>query len=460
MQVINHFSARMLPGTLPFSLDGQMLSFTVAISVTVGVLIGILPVANVLRTDLVEFIHRSSRSASRGRRVRALNSTLVTGQVAVALVLLAGAGLLIHSLANALAVKPGFDPQNMFTGRIALPAVYQREDTAPAFQKRLLQALQEIPGTSDAALASGIPFERGFPLNALTIKDSTLPRDSPQTSAYQVGISSGYFQALHIQLVEGRFFDQRDAGQAFIVDERFVQRYFPGRSALGVHMTFNRPDGNGLDWPVIVGVVRNVPNNGVEDRSNLPFSYYPLVATHPDELSVFVRSTRASNDLISSVRDKLRDLSPGIVLYDAETFESVVSDSFVDRRAIMLLITGFAALALSLSAIGIYGVLSYDVSQRTREIGIRSAIGASRNSIVWMVIRQGLLKTVIGVVSGLIGALLLSRYMTSMLFELKPTDPWAYISVSLLILVVAAIACYLPARYASRIDPTQALRME
>jgi ABC-type antimicrobial peptide transport system permease subunit len=126
----------------------------------------------------------------------------------------------------------------------------------------------------------------------------------------------------------------------------------------------------------------------------------------------------------------------------------------------MLLITGFAALALSLSAIGIYGVLSYDVSQRTREIGIRSAIGASRNSIVWMVIRQGLLKTVIGVVSGLIGALLLSRYMTSMLFELKPTDPWAYISVSLLILVVAAIACYLPARYASRIDPTQALRME
>jgi predicted permease len=460
IQVINHFSARMLPGNLPFALDGQMLGFTMAISITVGVLIGILPVTHALRTDLVAFINRSSRSASSGRSVRALNNVLVTGQVAVALVLLAGAGLLIHSLVNALRVNPGFDPQNVMTGRISIPGTYQNQDNAPAFQKRLLQALKEIPGISDAALASGTPLERGFSFNALAIRNSVLPRESAQTSAYQIGVSPRYFQALHIQLIEGRFFDERDSGKAFVVDERFAQRYFPGHSALGAHITFDKPQGDGLDWPVIVGVVHNVSNNGVEDQSNLPFSYYPLATTHPYELSIFVRSSREPSDLVSSIREKLHEVSPEIVLYQTETFESVVGDSLFDRRAIMLLITGFAALALFLSSIGIYGVLSYDVSQRTREIGIRNAIGASQNSIVCMVVRQGLSRTAIGIVFGLIGALWLSRYMTSMLFELKPTDPWSYMSVTLLVTAVAATACYLPARYASKIDPTQALRME
>jgi putative ABC transport system permease protein len=460
IQVINRFSARMLPDTLPFALDGKMLGFTIAVSVTVGVLIGILPVTNALRTDLVAFVNRSSRSLSSGRGVRALNNLLVTGQVAVALVLLAGAGLLIHSLANALRVNPGFDPQNVMTGRISIPRTYQDQDKATNFQRNLLQELREIPGISDATLASGTPVEGGFSFNALAIRNSILPRGSAQTSAYQMGVSPGYFQTLHIQLVEGRLFDEKDSEKAYIVDERFAQKYFPGHSALGAHITFDKPQGDGLDWPVIVGVVRNVSNNGIDDQINLPFSYYPLSASHPAELSVFVRSSRDSGDLVSSIREKLHGVNPEIVLYHTETFESVVSDSFVDRRAIMLLISGFAGLALFLSAIGIYGVLSYDVSQRTREIGIRSAIGASQNDIVYMVVRQGLMRTVIGIVPGVVCALLLSRYMTSMLFELEPTDPWAYVSVSLLILAVASIACYFPARHASKIDPTQALRTE
>ncbi len=461
---INHFTAKLLPNMLPVVIDGGVLSFAIGISLVVGILIGLLPVVHILRSNLAAMIHRSSRSASGGKGVRALSSLLVTGQVAVALVLLSGAGLLIHSFANAIAVNPGFDPSNLIVGSIALPASYQDKVRAASLQRSLLQAMNEIPGVDGAALATGIPFERGLGILALTLKDSLLPRDSPQPGAFLVGASVGYFQALHIQLLEGRFLDEtdtlKDARQVFVVDQRFEQRYFPGHSAVGGHFTFGGPPAKESDWPLIVGVVRNVPHNGVEDKSNNPFVYYPVITTTPGGLSLFMRSPRPVGDIVSTLRAKLRTVDPTIPLFDTGPIQKAIDGSLDNRRAVMLLLGGFAALALFLSAIGIYGVLAYDISQRTREIGIRGAIGASHSQIVGLVMRQGLWKTSVGLILGLVSAVLLSHSMTSMLFDLKPTDPWAYLLVSVLLAVVALAACYLPARRAAKIDPIEALRIE
>jgi predicted permease len=469
--VINRFSARMLPEMQPFAADGAVLTFALLLSVMVGLLIGLLPVAHILGADLTTLIHRTSRSASGSRSVRGLSSILVTSQVASALILLTGAGLLIHSFANAIAVKPGFDPQNMVVGRIALPGSYENGNQGAVFQKRLMEALKEIPGVSDVALASSVPFEGHADGRGLTLKDRPIPHDSAQPHATEVGVSVGYFQALHIQLLEGRFFEERDAGQEgreYIVDERFAQRYFPGRSAVGEHFTFQNRHlpAKTADWPVIIGVVRNVPHNGVEEKRTEPVSYWPLrstwlpwVSTEAGGLNIFVRSPRPLSDLISSVREKLHGIDPSVPLFHTERLQSAIDESFDGRRTVMLLLVGFALLALLLSSIGIYGVLAYDVSLRTREIGIRSAIGASRTQIIGMVMRQGLWRTAVGLGLGLAGAVLLSRFMASMLFGLTATDPWAYVSVSLLLAAVASLASYLPARRAAMIDPIQALRI-
>jgi len=464
VRAIDHFTEKLLPDMLPITIDSGVLLYGVGVSVAVGLLIGLVPVVHILRSNLAEVIHRSSRSASGGRGVRALSSILVTSQIAVALILLSGAGLLIHSFANAISVSPGFDPRNLVVGSVALGSPYQAQEKSTAFQRRLEQGLREIPGVDDGALATGIPFTGGLGILALTLKDSLLPRDSPQPGAFLVGVSTGYFKALRIQLLKGRFFDETDtakgARQAYVVDERFEQKYFPGHSAVGGHFTFGAPPAKESDWPVIVGVVRRVPHNGVEDTSDNPFIYYPLLTTTPWGVSVFVRSSRPVGDMVSALREKLRTIDPSVPLFDTSTVQKAINESFDNRRAVMLLLGGFAALALFLSAIGIYGVLAYDISQRTREIGIRGAIGASRSQIVGMVMRQGLWRTGIGLAVGLVSAVLLSRLMVGMLFELKPTDPWAYLLVSVVLAGVAVASCYLPARRAARIDPNEALRTE
>jgi predicted permease len=460
---INHFTARLMPNMLPVVIDGGVLGYAVAISVAVGILIGLLPVFHILRPNLSALIHRSSRSTSGGRGVRALSSLLVMGQVAVALVLLAGAGLLIHSFANAISVNPGFDPKNLVVGNIALPASYQKQEESTAFQRRLEAAMREIPGVDGVALATAVPFKGGLPVIALTLKENALPKDSSQPATFLVSVSNGYFQALHIQLLEGRYFQDSDFAngkQAFIVDERFEKNLFPGRSAVGCHFTFGGPPAKESDWPVIVGVVRYVPHNGVEDQSNRPFAYTPLLAHTTGGMSLFLRSSRPAGDALAALREKLRSVDPAIPLFETGTVQQAIDESFDGRRALMLLLGGFAGLALFLSAIGIYGVLAYDVSQRTREIGIRGAIGATRPQIVGLIMRQGLWKTGVGLAVGLVCAVLLSHYMTSMLFGITATDPWSYVAVSLILAGVAALASYLPSRHAARINPNEALRTD
>jgi hypothetical protein len=214
------------------------------------------------------------------------------------------------------------------------------------------------------------------------------------------------------------------------------------------------------EWPVIIGVVKDVPHNGVEERSGNPFIYQVMQGGRPAGLTLFLRTDRPVGDVVTALRDKVRSIDPSIPLFEAGALEDAVMSSFDNRRAVMLLLGAFAGLALFLSALGIYGVMAYDVSQRTREIGVRSAIGASQGQIAGLILRQGLWNVAVGVTLGLLGAALLSRSMTSLLFNVQPIDPAVYAAMSLVLIAVALLASYLPARRASRIDPLDALRDE
>lgn len=464
LRVTNYYLAKMLPLAMPATLDVRVLGFAVVLTVLVGVLIGLVPVWHIWRTNLAEVIQRSSRGASSGRGVRALSSLLVVVQIAVTLVLLTVAGLLIYSFANALGTNPGFNPKGVVTGRIAIPPAHRSAEAANKLRERLLQSLHEIPGVSSVALSIATPFKGDLPINALTLENDTLPPGSPQPGAYQVVVTPEYQKTLGLTLLEGRFFEEADqvpGKQVFVVDQSFARKFFPNRSAIGGRFTFrNRPD-KAEDWPTIVGVVKDVPHNGVEEKSGNPFVYQPMrIDARWATMTLFLRSERAPSDMVTAMRAKVRAIDPGIFLFDAGAMEKVIDASFDNRRAVMLLLVAFAGLALFLSALGIYGVLAYDVSQRTREIGVRGAIGASSEQIVLMILKQGLWKAVIGLVAGLIGTFFLSRYLTSLLFGVKPADPLVYGGVSLVLLLVALLASYLPARRAAKIDPMVALRSE
>jgi putative ABC transport system permease protein len=464
LRMTNVYLARMLPQSLPASLDWRVLGFAVALALAIGLIIGVIPVFHILRTNLAAVMQSSSRGSSSSRGMRALSGVLVVAQVGVALMLLTGAGLLIQSFAEALKVDTGLDAANVVTARIALTREHRASDEAASkIRERLLQAMREIPGVTAVALSASTPFQGGLPINAFTLESDTLPPGSPQPGAFRVLVTPGYLEALGLKVVEGRFYEEADTvpgRRAFVVDQSFARKFFPNRSAIGGKFAFGGRPAKPEDWPTIIGVVKDVPHNGVEEKSGNPFIYQVVQGGRPGGFTMFLRTSRPAGDAVSAVRAKVREIDPKLPLFDAGGLEEAVDSSFDNRRAVMLLLAAFAGLALFLSALGIYGVLAYDVSQRTREIGVRSAIGASRGQISGLILRQGLWKGGIGVVLGLIGAALISRSMTSLLFNVQPTDPAVYAAVSFVLIAVALLASYLPARRAARIDPLIALRDE
>ena len=466
LKATNFYLAKMLPQQLPATLDWRVLGFAVGLTLVVGLLIGLIPVFHVLRTNLASVINSSSRGSSSSRGVRTLSSVLVVAQVAVALVLLTGAGLLISSFAKALRVDPGLNPSGVVTARIALTRQYRATpDAANAIRDRLFQTMKEIPGVTNTALAFSTPFQGGLPINAFTLENDTLPPGAPQPGAFRVIVTPGYQETLGLKLVEGRFYTDADVAmppnrQVFVVDQSFAKKFFPKGNAIGGRFAFGGRPANPEDWPTIIGVVKDVPHNGVEEKSGNPFIYQLFRGGTPGGLTMFMRATRPTADVITELRAKVKAIDPKLPLFEVGTLEDAVGASFDNRRAVMLLLAVFAGLALFLSALGIYGVLAYDVAQRTRELGMRSAIGASRGQIVGLILKQGVWKSGIGVVLGLVGAFLLSSSIKTLLFNVEPTDPIVFVGVSLVLIGVAMLASYLPAHRAARINPLIALREE
>jgi len=462
LRVINVYTTAIIREVQPIALDGTVLGATLLVTLVVAGSIALLPIVRTWRTNLLAAMQGGTRGASVGGGLRAISGLLVTTQVALALMLLVGAGLLMRSFAKVLAVDPGFAAKRIVQGRVAFGNSVHDLAGAQSMQNLIIDRMKEIPGVEKVGITSNFPLNANFGANVIPLRGSTQGPEDTYPSATIIFASPEYLEAMGIRLLEGRAFNAADllprARPVFLVDENFAKKYFPGRSAIGETLDYKNPNLPPDQWPIIVGVVKAAKLRGTDDVSGIPFVFVPLGTG--TAFSLVLRTARPAEVIVPLMREKLRSVDPTVPLYNVGVLQENLDGMLANRRGVLWLLGAFAGIALLLSAVGIYGMLAYDVSQRTKEIGIRGAIGASRGQIVAMVLRQGLWKTGVGLAIGLGGAFFLSRYMRSLLFEVPPTDPLSFIGVSLLLLLVALLASWLPARRAAKVDPVEALRAE
>jgi putative ABC transport system permease protein len=463
LRVINTYTAAAIYGLPPVGLDGELLGLTLLVSLGVTLLIGLLPVLSLWRKgSLQSAIQSGTRGASRGGGIRAMSGGLVVAQVALAFILLVGSGLLMRSFARVMAIDPGFDATKVIHFRAAYEASYTDMTMLQGLQDRILEKMREIPGVESVAYSDRLPGYADDKVVTLPIRGMSPGQDSTYPTAAAFRVSPEYFATMGIRLLEGRNFTAADyqpgARMVFVVDRKFAERYFPGQSAVGQQFAFGPPDQKPEMAPEIVGVVDVARVNGLESDS-APYVYMAM-DTSPAGLSVELRTTRSFEEMMPVIRAQLRSVDSALPIYQERTMQMQLDDAAANRRGVMWLLGAFAGMALILAAVGLYGMLAYDVTQRTKEIGIRGAIGATRGQIVTLILRQGLLKAGLGLVIGLGGAFYLSRFLGSLLYEVEPTDPSVFAGVAILLLLTAVLASWLPARRAARVDPMVALRCE
>ncbi len=442
------------------------------LSIGIALLLGVFSIVPVLKEGLSISIRESSRKTTASRSMVNFRSFLVSSQLALSLILLIGSGLLLQSFFNALNRDSGFDARDVKTASLELSWNYSSREKVSQFYSRLKTSLRSLPGIESAALATKLPSLEGEGYQNWSIfpGKSELDAMAGSNSSNIVFVSEGYFEALKIPLLEGRLFtaaDTENPTRNVVVDRNFAEHFFPGQSPIG-QQVYDERDRKSEYACTIIGVVENVSHNGLDRGDGLsatsgryPLLYYPLNFNYtPREFSFLVRSKRSFSELLDLARENIKDLDPQLPLFLAGELDQMVDESLNDRRAFMLLISILGAMALLLSGIGVYGTLSYDVSQRVKEIGIRVAIGASRTLILKKILSQGFRKAMVGIAVGLMGAWILSDRLSDFLFQVSPLDPIAYIGVSLFLLAVAFIASYAPARKATLVDPIEALRSE
>jgi predicted permease len=459
-----------LPRGDEIRLDTTSMAFTAILVLSVGVLVGMFPVLALRRANLAQVVREEGRSGTASRRTRAVRRALVTSQVAFALVLLVGAGLLLASFERVLGVKPGFDATQVLTANISFPASRYANDTAVrAAVERILDGVQRLPGVEAAGLTTTLPVSGDHNDSVILADGYQMAPGESLISPSQVRVSPGYFEAMRTSLRRGRLFrasDSHASARVIIVDEQLAQKFWQGQDPIGRQMYF---PGSGSDftaqpprdqWMTVVGVVENVRLDGLVDGPDfrtVGAYYLPIAQTSSRTFAIAVRTAQDETSIVNAMRREIAAVDAELPLYTVRTMEAWVSRSLTDRRTPMVLALGFAVVALFLAAIGIYGVLAYQVNQRTREIGIRMALGAGSPSIFGMVLREGATMISIGAGLGLVGAFLLRRTLQSQLYEVGAMDPRVIAVVAAVLILVALAACLLPARRAARTDPVIAL---
>ncbi|HXW03888.1 MAG TPA: ADOP family duplicated permease [Vicinamibacterales bacterium] len=446
-----------VPRVQDVAIDGRVLAFTLVLCLVTGIVFGVVPAWQASRASVSDVMKEGGRSST-GSGGRWLRNALVTAEVALSLVLLVGASLLLRSFDRLTQVDPGFRAEGVLSFRVSLPPTAYPEDAhRQAFFGQLLERLRALPGVMASGMIQSLPIRGDYVLSFTVQGRPTQPGKDPSAN-YRV-VSPGSFEALGIPVRLGRAFTDRDAAGGplvAMVDEAFVRRHFPGEDPIGRGIDI----GNGTDgFYEIVGVVGDVRYGGLDARAN-PTMYVPYEQDVFSTMWVVTRTAGNPRDLQGPVRGVVKDLDRGLPAYQMSALSDIVSNSLAERRFSMFLLGLFALVALFLSAVGLYGVISYSVSQRTQEIGLRLAIGAPRGHLLGMVIGQGMRLVVTGIIVGLAGAVALARSVSSLLFEVTPFDPPSYAATALVLVSVAALACYVPARRATRVDPIVALRCE
>ena len=451
-------SPQQLPGATEARLEPVVMLFTVALAIATGLVFGLIPAVAVIRGNTAAFLKDDSTRGSAGKRTGLVRATLVVAETSLALMLLVGAGLLIKSFARLQSVNPGFSTENVLTAQVALPPLQYADATARrVFWTRLIDKARGLPGVSAAGLTTNVPFNGSVSSGSYSIVGYTPGPNDAAPHGRQEIVGGDYFRAMQIPLIEGRLFndsDTADGTPVVVVDRYLVDRYFPGTSAIGRQIV------RGRNTPprTIVGVVGTINSIDLAQPVIKERLYYPVTQAAQPRMAVVLKTTMDPTTLVAALREAVLTIDPDQPISDVRTMDQWVSRSLEVRRAPMVLLALFGGVALVLSAVGIYGVLAFGVAQRIREFGIRQALGANRQSIMSLVLMQGLRTVGLGIALGLAGAYALSRFLETLLFGVQPYDMSVFAGVTVLLLLVAILACFLPARRATQIDPMTALR--
>ncbi|MCI0533590.1 MAG: ABC transporter permease, partial [Verrucomicrobiales bacterium] len=440
-------------------LDVWTLVFTALLTLAAGVIFGLAPAFQFASPALAQELNEGGRSGTAGRQRQRLRSALVVSEVAVSLMLLIGAGLMIRSFGRLLSQDLGYNPEHVITMGVGLPTKkYPGQREQEGFYERFLSAVQTLPGLESAALVLGLPLSGQNSNLAVQIHDAPPPAPGEPVAAGYAQVSPGYFRVMNIPILQGRDFtdhDRTNTAPVVVVDESFVKMFKLGTNVLGRRMGI----GDGTESAEIIGVVKDTKRVGMAEahRGEMYRSYKQNCWGY---LTLVVRTQRDPAEVTRVVRAALDTLDKDLPLENVRTMTQLVGSSLAQRRLSVQLLGCFAGVALLLAALGLYGVLAYNVTQRTQEIGIRMALGAQVYDVLRLLLRQGMVLALAGIGLGLIGAFLLMRVLERLLFEIKPFDPPTFVLVTLLLSVVALLACWLPARRATKVDPMEALRYE
>ena len=460
LNALRWFSPQNIPRLPSIHVDGRVLAFTTVVAIVTGVLFGIIPALRSSRLNLGETLKEGARNLIAVRHQR-LRSALVISELAVSLVLLISAGLLIRSFMRVQRVDPGFNPVNVLTLRLSVAGTSYKGERRGIFYDELLQKIRRLPGVEAAGATTILPLSGSIGWGGITIEDYHAEMGQAQIQADQRSADVGYFEAMKIPLIEGRFFndqDSKDSQPVVIVDDQMARTYWPSSSPVGRRVKTGGADSKD-PWLTVVGVVRSVKQYDLETNSRVAL-YRPLQQQPASTLYLAVRSSVPAAAIAAVVAGEVKAIDANVPIFEVKTMNLRMYESLARRRFAMLALGLFAALALVLAVVGIYGVMSYSVAQRTSELGIRLALGAQPSDVLRLVLRHGLTLALVGVVVGAIASVAVTRLLATLLFGVAATDLLTFVSVSAALILVALVACLVPARRATKVDPLVALRYE